>query len=66
MEQRGVDKPCPACGNIGWVTEEIVAVPVRPRGGLEESAPRIPMVESTCDDCGYVRFFSAAKAGLLG
>lgn len=65
MEEKGVDKPCPACGRMEWVTEEVITVPVRARGGLVESAPQIPLVESTCDNCGFVRFFSAVKAGLL-
>ncbi len=65
MEDKGVAQPCPACGNVGWVTEEMLAVPVRALTGLSESTPQIPMVESTCDNCGFMRLFSAVAMGLL-
>lgn len=66
MEEKGIDKTCPACGNTRWVTSEIIAPPVRARTGLAENPPQIPMVELTCDNCGYIRLFAAVKMGLLG
>lgn len=64
MEDKDVDTTCPACGNSGWVTSEIIAPPVRARTGASEQV-LIPMVPLTCDNCGYVRLFSAVKMDLL-
>lgn len=65
MEEKEIDTTCPACGNKRWVTSELIAPPVRARAGLAEDVPQIPMVQLTCDNCGYVRLFSAVKMGLL-
>jgi len=65
MEEKNVDPTCPACSNSSWVTSEMIAPPVRARTKPSEDGLQVPMVQLTCNNCGYVRLFSAVKMGLL-
>jgi len=65
MEEKDVDTTCPACGNTGWVTSEMIAPRVRSRARPSEEGTQVPMVPLTCDNCGHVRLFSAVKMDLL-
>jgi len=65
MEEKDIDTTCPACGNTSWVTSEIIAPRVRERVRAPEEGLQLPMVHVMCDNCGYVRLFSAAKMGVL-
>jgi hypothetical protein len=65
MERKDVDTTCPAGVNTSWVTSEIIAPRVRSRTRPLEEGLQVPMVQLSCDDCGYVWLFSAVKMGLL-
>lgn len=65
MEEKEIDTTCPACGNTSWVTSEMIAPPVRSRTKPSEDGLQVPMAQLTCDNCGYIRLFSAAHMGLL-
>lgn len=44
---------------------EIIGPRVRERVRAPEEGLQVPMVSVMCDNCGYVRLFSAAKMELL-
>ena len=65
MEEKDIDTTCPACGNAAWVTSEMIAPLVRSASKPSEERVQVPLVQLMCDNCGYVRHFSAVKMGLF-
>ena len=62
------DSQCPICHSTKW---ELSEVPVEVReweGGsllIGTEASVLPLVALMCDKCGYIRFFSALKIGVV-
>lgn len=65
------NKACPMCGQAVWtVSPEIVAAAVvRNLGSGDVEVLRggslLPMVQATCNECGFVSHFAAAKIGVI-
>ena len=57
---------CPACGNAKADVGDIVLAPVYVApGATTTGVTGVPMLQLLCDNCGYVRLFSAIKLGLV-
>ncbi|MBQ5873493.1 MAG: hypothetical protein IIW58_05045 [Bacteroidales bacterium] len=62
-------QPCPICGGKRWnVNDTIVEIREFNNGdmvfGGSDSAI-IPMITINCEECGYIRFLSAIKLGII-
>lgn len=65
-------KPCPKCSgamltdNNGEFCWAVTAVVKDPEGRiLYDPATGVPLAMYTCQDCGYLEFYSAIKTGLF-
>jgi predicted nucleic-acid-binding Zn-ribbon protein len=61
-----VDPRCPACGKNHWSVGNVIASHVLVEGKIDLEGPMSvsPMVQVICENCAYVRLFSATKLGL--
>ena len=65
LERTGVQAACPACGSTGTqVPFDVVAAPVKKRGGLHVGDNMTPIVQVVCNKCAHVSFFLAEPMGL--
>jgi predicted nucleic-acid-binding Zn-ribbon protein len=62
-----VDPRCPACGKNHWSVGDIIIPNALVGGKVDLGCPTIsvsPMVQVICENCAYVRLFSAAHVGI--
>jgi hypothetical protein len=66
MTAQGVNKPCPFCGNPQWfVADFLVFAPVFMRERVFGFGTGFPAAVVVCNRCGFLRFHSALKIGLV-
>ncbi len=51
---------CPVCDTETWTITDITVMPL-----LFKKERSIPVFAVYCDNCGFMRFFSAVKSGLV-
>lgn len=62
-----VDPRCPGCGKNAWSVGDIIVPHILVGGkvNLEGSSAAVsPMVQVICQNCAYVRLFSATLVGI--
>lgn len=67
LTEKGVNKPCPRCGNAQFevVGESIVTLQETP-GTFAIGGPGIPVALVACNRCGYLTQHALGPLGLLG
>lgn len=67
LNSKGVSNRCESCGQDDWVPGPVVrAVGVDIADGTADwDHASIPMFQMLCQNCGYIRNYSASLMGLL-
>ena len=65
LTEKGVNQPCPRCGNSNFevVGESVVPINDKP-GMLVIGGPAIPVVLVACNRCGYLTQHALGPLGL--
>lgn len=67
LSSKGVSRLCESCGKDAWVPGPVVrAIGIDTSvGEADWDNASIPMVQVLCENCGYIRHYSAGLIGLL-
>ena len=65
LNKRGIDKPCPRCGEHRFEIVDETSIKVEPPGVFLPRNRVLPVVIILCATCGWVTLHSSAVLGLL-
>jgi len=65
FDSKNISLKCSTCWGTKWTPGEIIAATTYKNKLFEMGRPIVPMVQSVCDYCGFIKLYSAIRIGIV-